>query len=155
MQTGEGHLPPKSAARHIQKSENDNVMMDKKTNREKWLHLRLTDAELATINQNFRQTTQPKLSDYCRALLLGIPIVKTYRNQSLDTLISEFAILNKTLNGIANNYNQALHELHQLTRTEQVKQWFVTHEMDRRKLLEDVSVMKDFMQKKVEEWLQS
>lgn len=130
-------------------------MEDKKTNRDKWLHLRLTSAELAQISNNFEQTTQPKLSDYCRGILLGRPMIKAYRNKSLDALMIEFAALNKTLNGIANNYNQAMHKLHLLPQTELVKHWFIVHEADRKKLVAAIQQMKDFMAKHASSWLQS
>lgn len=130
-------------------------MEDKKTNRDKWLHLRLTAAELEQISKNYTKTTQPKLSDYCRGILLGKPMIKAYRNQSLDALIVEFSTLNKTLNGIANNYNQALHRLHQLPQTELVKHWFIAHEADRKQLVAAVAQMKGFMEKHASSWLQS
>lgn len=130
-------------------------MEDKKTNRDKWLHLRLTTAELAQLNNNFGQTTQPKLSDYCRGILLGKPMIKAYHNKSLDALIVEFSALNKTLNGIANNYNQAMHHLHQLPQTELVKHWFIVHEADRKKLIAAVEQMKELMGKQASSWLQS
>lgn len=130
-------------------------MEDKKTNRDKWLHLRLTADELAQISRNYAKTTEPKLSDYCRGILLGKPMVKAYHNKSLDALIVEFSALNKTLNGIANNYNQALHRLHQLPQTDLVKHWFIAHEADRKKLVAAVQQMKDMMEKQSSSWLQS
>lgn len=130
-------------------------MRDKKNNRNKWLHLRLTDDELQLLTKAFTGTTERKLSDYSRKILLGKPMIKGYRNLSSDALIQEFSLLIKTLNGIANNYNQAVHKLHTLRQHHEFKTWFVTHEMDKRKLLQDVQYIKDFINKNASIWLQS
>lgn len=124
-------------------------------NRDKWLHLRLTTNELALIAKNHSQTTHTKLSDYCRDILLGKPMIKAYRDMGIDALITEFSALNKILNGVANNYNQALHKLHLLPDDTQVKGWFIAHEIDRRKLLSDIENIKNFIGKHAEKWLQS
>ena len=53
-----------------------------------------------------------KLSDYARKILLGKPIVATYRNQSLDDFMTEMFVLRNELNAIGNNFNQVVKRLH-------------------------------------------
>lgn len=43
--------------------------------RDKWLNVRLTDAEYKKILKNYSGTTHAKLSDYSRAILLRKPII--------------------------------------------------------------------------------
>ena len=131
------------------------MMKDKKINRDKWLHLRLTEAEQKRLFKNHARTTQPKFSDYARAILLGKPMIAAVRNQSLQDIMAELTALRKDLNGVANNFNQAVHRLHTLDHIPQFKSWLLTYDMDKRKLLADIDHLKVFINKTAEKWLQS
>lgn len=130
-------------------------MEDKKINRDKWLHLRLTEAEQKRLLKNYARTTQPKLSDYARAILLGKPMIAAVRNQSLQDIMAELTALRKDLNGVANNFNQAVHKLHTLDHIPQFKTWLLTYDLDKRRLLDDIDQLKVFINKTAEKWLQS
>lgn len=135
--------------------ERDFVMDEKKNNRDKWLHVRLTEAEYRQLRRAFAGTTERKLSAYARKMLLGKPMIAGVRNLTAEGLMPEFAKLLKDLNGIANNYNQAVHKLHTLQRYGQFHSWLASYEMDRRRLLKDVESMKEFIHKSAAVWLQS
>lgn len=90
------------------------------TNRNCWLHIRLTENEKAKIKRNFAATTQIKLSDYARKILLGKPMIVSYRNQTMEELMAVLVQLKKELNFIGHNYNQAVKKLHTL---DQIKQY--------------------------------
>ncbi|WP_407430563.1 plasmid mobilization protein [Arcticibacter sp.] len=128
-------------------------MPNDKINREKWLHLRLTEDELSSIRLAFSKTTQRKMSDYARKILLGKPIVATYRNSSLDELMNELISLKKDLNGIANNFNQAVHKLHTLDHLTQFDEWLCRHEELRKLLFSKIEEIRLVMLKLGEEWL--
>ncbi|WP_233164707.1 plasmid mobilization relaxosome protein MobC [Pedobacter sp. ASV28] len=130
-------------------------MKEKKNNRNKWLHLRLTEEEYTQLNKAFASTTERKLSDYSRKILLGRPMIGGYRNLTTDALVTEFAQLIKTLNGIGNNFNQVVHKLHTLRHDKEFSALFTAYEMDKRKLLKEVQDMRDFMNKCAGQWLQS
>jgi len=130
-------------------------MNDKKNNRNRWLHLRLTEEEYQQLHKFFATTTELKLSSYCRKVLLGKPMTKGYRNLSLEAQIHEFSGLIKVLNGIANNFNQAVHKLHMQRLPEEFKHWLVSYEMDKRRLLKAIEDMRELMNKQAAEWLQS
>jgi len=115
--------------------------------KDKWLHLRLSEKEQQQLNRQFRKTTEKKLSAYARNILLGKPMISGYRNQSLDALITEFVILNKTLNGIANNYNQSIHKLHTFDRYPQVKAWLDHQQKVPENLLQSITAVKALVQK--------
>jgi hypothetical protein len=87
---------------------------DKKFSRNQWLHIRLTDQEKIKIHKAFLKTTQRRISDYARKILLGEPMIGTYRNAYMDELMKELIALRKDLNGLANNFNQTVHKLHTL-----------------------------------------
>lgn len=136
------------------KKTNNNSPSTPKENRNKWLHLRLTEAEYKLLHTRFSGTTERKISTYARNILLGRPMIKGVRNLSAEALIQPFAQLLKDLNGLANNYNQAVHTLHVLQRQSEYKNWLVSYEMDRRKLLKDVADIRDFIHKNAASWLQ-
>jgi hypothetical protein len=129
-------------------------MVKEKINRDKWLHLRLTAAERDRIQLEFLKTTQRKISDYARKVLLGKPMVSSYRNSSLDELMNELIILRKDLNGLANNFNQAVHKLHTLDHLSQFEEWLNDYEEQKKQLLSKVEEMRLVMAKLGAQWLQ-
>ncbi|WP_042479108.1 plasmid mobilization protein [Solitalea canadensis] len=130
-------------------------MKEEKNNRTKWVHLRLTEAEFKQLHRQFYKTTCPKLSNYARKVLLGKPVVATYRNQSLDELMSEAILLRKELNNVGNNFNQAVKKLHTLYQLPEFRSWLETYETDRNQLLEKVETIKEQINKIAAQWLQS
>lgn len=130
-------------------------MKEQKTNRTKWIHLRLTDREFELIQNRFKKSTCPKLSDFVRKNLLQEPIVLKYRNESLDDLITHLIVLKNQLNPIGNNFNQAVKKLHTLNQIPEFKQWFLTFELDKKILFNSINEIKKQMQIFFEKWLQS
>jgi len=47
-------------------------------------------------------------------MMIVLPIVTTYRNQSFDDYMAKMIRLRNELNGIGNNFNQAVKKLHTL-----------------------------------------
>jgi len=123
-------------------------------NRTRWLHVRLTEAEYESLQKAFKKTTTRKLSDYCRRVLSGKPIIESYRNSSLDDLMHEFIKLRKDLNGIANNFNQAVHKLHTLDHSVQFQNWLITYELEKKILISKVDEVRNHIAKMGEKWLQ-
>lgn len=80
-------------------------------NRSKTLLTRLKPAEYQFVFLAFKKTRFRKLSEYCRSILLGKPVVVTYRNKSMDETLEELALLRKELNAIGNNLNQAVRQI--------------------------------------------
>jgi transcriptional regulator of NAD metabolism len=48
-----------------------------------------------------------------------------YRNQSADEFLAEMIQLKHELNAIGNNFNQAVHKLHTLDHTADIKAWAI------------------------------
>ena len=126
---------------------------EKKLTRNHWLHLRLYDSEKTQIHKAFLKTTQRKFSDYARKILLGKPMIATYRNASIDDLMNELIKLRKDLNGLANNFNQTVHKLHTLDHGSSLKNLLVHYENERKILFGKVGEMREMMDKIGAEWL--
>jgi hypothetical protein len=68
-------------------------MSEQKSARNKWLHLRLSQAEYTKIKNGFSKSTKRNISDYLRNILLNKPITIYTRSKSLDDFISEICPL--------------------------------------------------------------
>jgi hypothetical protein len=129
-------------------------MSEQNNNRTRWLHLRLTPDEFEKIHRQFSKTTCRKLSDYARKILLGKPLIATTRNQSLDDFMAEAIKLRNDLNGIGNNFNQAVKKLHTLNQIPEFRHWIITYEIEKQILFNKMDVIKNHIQKIGEKWLQ-
>ena len=129
-------------------------MEGKKIIRDKWLHLRLDEAEYQQLLKQFRKTTEPHLSKYARKILLGQPMIGKLRNESLQEIIFTLSKLQKDLNGIANNYNQMVHKLHLASNTAHVKIWMDAYEKEKKNMEQSIRTIRDYIEKTAEKWLQ-
>ncbi len=130
-------------------------MKEQNNNRNKWLHLRLKPEEYQKIHKRFSKSTCRKLSEYARKNLLDEPLKMTYRNQSLDELMSEMIHLRRELNTLGNNFNQAVKKLHTLQQIAEFKAWILSYELEKKILFDKVEEIKIYIQKISEKWLQS
>jgi predicted GNAT family acetyltransferase len=126
------------------KRENEPVMKEKKPLRDRWLTIRLSKKEESILLELAKKTTCQSLSEYGRHVLLKEPVIVRYRNASADDFLEEMVLLKKELNAIGNNFNQAVHRLHTLDKTEEIKLWLRMSESQRAILLKKTS---DILQK--------
>lgn len=125
------------------------------SNRTRIVGLRFTPQEFLKIERRWKASTCRKLSDYIRKHLFDKPITTNYRNQSLDEFMSEIIRLRTELNGIGNNFNQAVKKLHTLQQISEFKDWIISNELEKKILLNKVEEIKKNIQKMAEKWLQS
>jgi len=130
-------------------------MKENKKLKDKWLHIRIDQIEREQIQSLFARSKDRKLSGYLRKVILQKPVVFTYRNQSLEDIVTVMTRLQNDLNGLVNNYNQAVHKLHTLRDIPEYAIWLITYEHDRKKLLEDIAEIKSYIRKTAALWLQS
>ncbi|MCC9066022.1 plasmid mobilization protein [Flavobacterium aquidurense] len=130
-------------------------MKRENSNRTRIVGLRFTPEEYAKIEKKWKASTCRKLSDYIRRHLFEKSINTTYRNQSLDDMIHEMTQLFKQLNGIGNNFNQAVKKLHTLNQIPEFKVWILSAELDKKKLFDKIDEIKNYIQKISERWLRS
>lgn len=129
-------------------------MKEGKSNRTRLIGLRLTPDEYENLEQRRKASTCRKLSDYVRRSLFENPVVTTYRNSSQDDMMAELTRLRKELNGLGNNFNQAVKRLHTLQQIPEFKAWVVTYELERRTLQNRLDEVKINIKKILEIWLQ-
>ncbi|EHQ27050.1 plasmid mobilization protein [Mucilaginibacter paludis] len=130
-------------------------MKDQKTNRNKWLHVRLTEEEYQAIQDRFKKTTCRKLSEYTRKVVLAKPITTTFRNASLDDFMAEMIRLRGELNSIGVNFNQSVHKLHMSDTAAQIQSWILKQEVEKKILFNKIDEIKLGIKKIAETWLQS
>ncbi len=130
------------------------MMKQEHANRTRFIGLRLTANEYEKIEKKWKASTCRKLSDYVRRSIFEKPIVTTFRNQSLDDFMTEAIRLRNELNGIGNNFNQAVKKLHTLHEISEFKDWLINYELNKKILLNKVDEIKNHIQKIGEKWLQ-
>ena len=126
----------------------------KTENRKRIVGVRFTTKEYEQIEKKWKASTCRKLSEYVRKIIFNKPIVATYRNKSLDDLMTEMIQLKKELNGIGNNFNQAVKKFHTLHQIPEFKDWIEGYEAEKNLLLNKVEEIKNVTGKIGEQWLQ-
>lgn len=124
------------------------------THRTKWLTIRMSEEEYRQLKALQQQTTTGSLSEYGRKVLLGKPVVKRYRNQSVDDFLSDMMELRKELNHIGNNFNQAVHRLHTLHITPEIQHWILLNEKDKTQLFRQIELITQKLNQAYQLWSQ-
>jgi ribosome biogenesis protein Nip4 len=130
------------------------MMSEQKNIRNKWLHLRLSEAEYKKIQNGFSKSTKRKISDYVRSILLNKPITVYTRSKSLDDFISEMILLRSELNSIGNNFNQSVKRLHTLDEISEIKVWAILNEKSKEIFIKKVDEIKGKINQISDKWLQ-
>ncbi len=128
-------------------------MEDKKQKRTRIVAVRLTEKEFGEVEKKISGTTAKKVSDYVRKVLFGKPVETVFRNQSIDELMGEMALLRQELNRIGVNFNQSVKKLHTLSETVEFKRWMLAHELEKRTLSNKIDEIKNQILKIVQSWL--
>lgn len=128
-------------------------MKDKKIVTWKWLHIRMKEEQYNQIKSNFESSTEHKLSEYARKVLLNKPVRILHRNRSLDDFMTEMIALRGELNAIGNNYNQVVKRLHALQDFPEIKTWLLLNESARQLLLKKVDEIKSKIYQINDQWL--
>ncbi|WP_187356524.1 plasmid mobilization protein [Flavobacterium ajazii] len=124
-------------------------------NRTRIVGLRFTPEEYMKIERKWKASTCRKLSDYIRRHLFDKPVTTKFRNESLDEFMLEIIRLRGELSAIGNNFNQAVKKLHTLNQIPEFKVWIISAELDKKKLLEKVEEIKQYIQQISLRWLRS
>ena len=122
--------------------------------RKHFVKTRMNDDELNRVVKFQRQTTEKDVSSYLRKVALQQPVVVAYRNKSADDFLKDMVGLKKELNGIGNNFNQAVHKLHLLEKIPEFRSWLAQYDGLQKKLLEKVEEIRLRMNQVYEQWSQ-
>ena len=131
-------------------------MSKKKEEREVRKHFvktRMNDAELNTLTMLQQKTTERDISSYLRKVSLQKPVTVKYRNQSADDFLKQMLELKKDLNGIGNNFNQAVHKLHLLDKIPEFRAWIQQYDGLQKLLVNKVEEVRLRMNQLYEQWL--
>ena len=129
-------------------------MKEKTPRRDRWLTIRLSEEEEKTLLKLHRRTTCRSLSEYGRNVLLKNPVIVLYRNASADDFLEEMVHLKNELNAIGNNFNEAVHRLHTLDKTPEVRLWVLMSESQRFNLLKKTEEILQKLSQIHQQWLQ-
>lgn len=129
-------------------------MKASKTVRKKWFKVRVTADELKKIKAFSKSSSCRGASSYARNLLLQKPVIIKYRNGSADDILSEMIRLKNELNAIGNNFNQAVHRLHTMDKTPEIKIWLVQSETIRQSFMKKIEEIRMKMIQIHEQWSQ-
>ena len=119
-----------------------------------FIKIRMNDEELKQIKKKKQLTTERSLSEYIRNVSMQKPVTVKYRNQSADDFLKQMLELKKELNGIGNNFNQAVHKLHILDKIPEFRFWIQQYDGLQKSLVSKVEEIKLKVSQLYEQWLQ-
>jgi MobC-like protein len=119
-----------------------------------FIKIRMNDEELKQVKKKQQQTTERSLSEYIRNVSMQKPVTVKYRNQSADDFLKQMLELKKELNGIGNNFNQAVHKLHILDKIPEFRVWITHYDGLQKSLVSKVEEIKLKVSQLYEQWLQ-
>lgn len=114
--------------------------------------IRLKASEYDHLCAQWKKTTCRKFSEYARKQLLSKPITVTYRNASADAFLKEMIGLRKELSALGNNFNQAVHRLHTMSTSSEIKIWLMMQQTLERSFLEKTEEIRKRMNQIYEQW---
>jgi hypothetical protein len=116
--------------------------------------IRFKPEEFDILRRKTKGSTSKQLSDYIRRTALGKPVVVTYRNESVDSVLPILLQLKNELNAVGNNFNQAVKRLHTLNDVAEMRTWLIVNEPVKQQLLAKVDEVKRSMNQLYEQWSQ-
>lgn len=119
-----------------------------------FIKIRMNEDELKQVKRKQQQTTERSLSEYIRNVSMQNPVTVKYRNQSADDFLKQMLDLKKELNGIGNNFNQAVHKLHILDKIPEFRSWIQYYDGLQKSLVSKVEEIKLKVSQLYEQWLQ-
>lgn len=128
--------------------------MKKENNRNKWLHIRLTDRELLNLKKDFNGTVHPSLSEYTRRRLLGKVIIGKYKDTRNQDLLKELAGMRRNLHGLATNYNQLAKKVNSATENEMESYRIQVRKLEG-EIQKELVQLNQFIDEISEKWFQS
>ena len=118
------------------------------------LKVRINAVEKTQLKKLQKQSIERSLSNYVRKVALQKPVTITYRNQSADDFLKDMLDLRKQLNGIGNNFNQAVHKLHTLDRIPDFREWIREQQAAQKQIVQSIETIRLRMNQLYEQWLQ-
>lgn len=118
------------------------------------LNVRINFAEKKQLQKLQQSSTEKTMSNYVRKVALQKPVIVNYRNQSADDYLKDMLYLTKQLNGIGNNFNQAVHKLHTLDRIPEFRNWIQEQQALHKQVVKSIEAIRSRINQLYEQWLQ-
>ena len=118
------------------------------------LNVRMNAAEKKQLQKLQQLSTEKTMSNYVRKVALQKPVIVNYRNQSADDFLKDMINLTKQLNGVGNNFNQAVHKLHTLDRIPEFRNWIQEQQALHKQVVKSIEAIRSRMNQLYEQWLQ-
>jgi hypothetical protein len=129
-------------------------MEDQEENRARKITTRFKPGEFLLIDRRFKKTRFRKLSEYIRAVLLEKSITIYHRDQSMDEMLEELALLRRELNAIGHNLNQAVRQINAAPDKAESRLWLSLMSVIGSKIDPAIAGIKDRIQIFSELWSQ-
>lgn len=113
----------------------------------------MNSEEVDRVKKYQQNTTERTLSEYIRRTSLQMPITVKYRNESADDFLRQMLELKKDLNGIGNNFNQAVHKLHLLDKIPEFRSWVMQYDDLQKIVHTKIEEIRLRMNQLYEQWL--
>ena len=97
--------------------------MEQVQKRNKWIRMRLTEAEAQAIEELSRQSSCFTISEYCRRTLLKKPRFVRRQNKSAKDFQAEMLILKRALNEAADNMGLVADLLSSPSQPPEIQMW--------------------------------
>lgn len=118
------------------------------------LNVRMNAAEKKQLQKLQQLSTEKTMSNYVRKVALQKPVIVNYRNQSADDFLKDMIDLTKQLNGVGNNFNQAVNKLHTLDRIPEFRNWIQEQQALHKQVVKSIEAIRSRMNQLYEQWLQ-
>lgn len=115
---------------------------------------RISAEEKKKLKELQKKSTERSLSNYLRKTALREPVSIRYRNDSADDFLRDMLDLKKQLNGVGNNFNQAVHKLHTLDRIPDFRHWIQATEHLHKQVVLAIENIRSRINQLYEQWLQ-
>lgn len=123
-------------------------------NRNHRINFRLTEVEHQKILTSWQKSSDHKLSDYGRKLLLGKTVTFFIRDRSLDLFTAEMTKLRKELKALGNNFNQVVRRINGLKELPRYEFWLQDAKRKQETLLEITKDIQQQINKNASIWYQ-
>jgi dynactin complex subunit len=128
-------------------------MKDQKK-RGRFLPCRISDDEYNLMYERFKKTECSSFSDFIRRVLLQDEIITSYRNQSLDDLMTELMALRMELKALGNNFNQVAKKLNSVQSSPEIILYAELANAQKEELLKKINDIQSRIDKFSDLWLQ-
>ena len=119
-----------------------------------FVKIRMNNSELQQLKKLQQQSTEKSLSNYVRKVSLQKPVIIKYRNSSADDFLRDMLNLKKQLNGVGNNFNQAVKKLHLLQQIPEFRSWIKEQQSLQQVLVAHIENIRLRINQLYEQWLQ-